>query len=36
LPSRSGGSYDARVTMPAQIGRFHILGELGRGAMGTV
>jgi eukaryotic-like serine/threonine-protein kinase len=22
--------------MPAQIGRFHILGELGRGAMGTV
>jgi serine/threonine protein kinase len=24
------------VTMPAQVGRFRILGELGRGAMGTV
>jgi serine/threonine-protein kinase len=36
LPTLSVGPYDARVTMPAQIGRFRILGELGRGAMGTV
>jgi serine/threonine protein kinase len=36
LPSLSYGSYDARVTPPAQIGRYRILGELGRGNMGTV